>query len=105
MFYTNLMRYSARLIVARHGFEAVTLDLAEDYPRYKSILARHGIPITRRLVIEELAEIQKSGYDPQVIRRVLEARSTACRRGKNNTPVCQLQLALAELELIDIITI
>ncbi len=100
MFYNNIMRYSARLIVARHGFEAVTLDLAEDYPHYKSILARHGIPITRRLVIEELAEIQQSGYDPEVIRRVLEARSSACARGKGDTPVCRLQKALAELEMM-----
>jgi predicted acylesterase/phospholipase RssA len=100
MFFHNIMHYSARLIVARHGFEAVTLDLAEDYPRYKSILARHGIPISRRLVIEELAEIQQSGYDPEVIRRVLEARSNACRRGKGDNPTCQLQKTLAELDLV-----
>jgi predicted acylesterase/phospholipase RssA len=100
MFYYNIMHYSARLIVARHGFESVTLDLAEDYPRYKSILSRHGIPITRRLVIEELAEIQQSGYNPEVIRRVLEARSGACKREKAATPVCRLQRTLAELDLL-----
>ncbi len=74
MFFYNIMRYSARLIVAQHGFESVTLDLAEDYHLYRDIMTRHGIPITRRLVIEELNTIQKSGYDPEVIRRVLEAR-------------------------------
>ena len=63
MFFYNVMRYSARLTVARHGFESVTLDLAHDYAHYKAILARHGIPLSRRLVIGELAEIQQSGSD------------------------------------------
>jgi hypothetical protein len=99
LFFYNIMRYSSRLTVARHGFESVTLDLAEDYPRYKEILSHHGIPISRRLVISELAEIRQSGYDPAVIRRVLESRPASCNRGGRGTPVCQLTRALAELEL------
>jgi hypothetical protein len=99
MFFYNIMRYSTRLTVCRHGFESVTLDLAEDYADYKEILARHGIPLSRRLVIAELAEIRESGYDPQVIRRVLEARSRGCNRRGRGTPVCQLTQALAKLEL------
>lgn len=100
MFFYNIMRYSARLTVARHGFESVTLHLAEDYHHYKLVLARHGIPLTRRLVIEELAEIQRSGYDPAVIRRVLEAHRPACGRRGPHSPVCQLSRALAELEMV-----
>jgi hypothetical protein len=99
MFFYNIMRYSARLIVARHGFESVTLDLAVDYQVYKEILARHGIPINRRLVIEELAEIINSDNDPKVIREVLEAR-TGCGQRRTDSPVCQLTRALAELELV-----
>ncbi len=99
MFFYNIMRYSARLTVARHGFESVTLDLAEDYPRYKQILARHGIPLTRRLVISELTQIRESNYDQDVIRRVLEARSATCNRQKRDTPACRLTRTLAELEL------
>jgi NTE family protein len=99
MFVGNIMHYQARLAVARHGFESVTLDLAQDYASYKETLARHGVPITRRLVIEELAEIHDSGFDPGVIRRVLEARTHPCARHKRNTPYCQLQQALARLEL------
>jgi len=99
MFFHNILRYSTRLTVARHGFESVTLDLAEDYPRYKSILARHGIPLTRRLVIAELAQIRESGNDPEVIRRVLEARAAQCNRAGRDTPTCRLTRALAELEL------
>jgi hypothetical protein len=100
MFFYNIMHYSARLTVAQHGFESVTINLAEDYHIYKEILARHGIPITRRLVIEEIAEIAASDYDPRVIRRVLEARSTHCTQRRRNTPICQLQRTLAELDLL-----
>jgi hypothetical protein len=99
MFFYNILRYSTRLTVARHGFESVTLDLAEDYAHYKQILARHGIPLSRRLVITELAEIRESGYDQEVIRRVLEARRPPCGRQGRGTLVCQLTRALAELEL------
>ncbi len=99
MFFYNIMRYSSRLTVARHGFESVTVDLAEDYPRLKAILARHGIPLSRRLVISELAEIRLSEYDPDVIRRVLEAGRAACNRQGRGSPVCQLTRTLAELEL------
>ena len=67
--------------------------------RYKQILARHGIPIARRLVISELAEIQQPGYDGAVIRRVLGARTTACNGGRRGTPICRLTRALAELAL------
>lgn len=99
MFFYNIMRYSARLIVARHGFEAVTLDLASDYPYYKQVLARHGIPISRRLVIEELAEIANSNNDPETIRRILEARTPRCGQSRRGTPICKLTRTLAQLEL------
>ena len=99
MFFYNIMRYSTQLIVARHGFESVTVDLATDYQEHKAVLARHGIPITRRLVIEEMAEIINSNHDPKVIRRVLEARSPRCDARRRHTPLCQLDRALAELDL------
>lgn len=99
MFLYNIMRYSVRMIVARHGFESVTLRLAEDYDLYKETLARHGIPISRRLVIEELNEIRESNYDPAVIRRVLEARSGA-RRNTIRTPAAKLSRTLASLEAL-----
>ncbi len=100
MCFYNIMRYSSRLTVGRHGFEAVTLDLAEDFATHKQTLAQHGIPISRRLVIQELAEIQESGYDPETIQRVLEARQPGCSRGKRGTPHCQLNSSLAQLDLI-----
>ncbi len=97
-FSENMMGLSDRLKVARYGFESVTLDLAEEYPLIKQILVRHGILISRRLVIEELWKIQESNYDTNVIWEILEARSTACGRRRRKTPVCQLTRVLAELE-------
>jgi NTE family protein len=99
MFYGNSMHYPDRLEVARHGFETVTLDLAEEYNTYKGVLARHGIPLTRRLVVEELEEVRKSGNDTAAVGRVLEASSAACNRGRRHTPFCELNRALAVLEL------
>jgi predicted acylesterase/phospholipase RssA len=100
MFFYNIMRYSSRLTVARHGFESVTIDLAEDFPTYKQILARHNIPITRRLVIQELAKIHNSDYDPGVIQRVLEARQPGCGRVRKDSPQCRLSRSLAQLDLM-----
>jgi NTE family protein len=98
--FDNIMRYSARIMVAQHGFEIVTVAIAENYLYYKQILARHDIPISRRLVIEEINEIKRSDYDPKVIQRILEARSHDCGKSRRDTPVCQLTRALAELELL-----
>jgi NTE family protein len=98
MFFYNIMRYSARLIVARHGFETVSLKLAEDFASYEEMLARSGIRLSRRLLFEELNEIQQSDYNPVVIRRVLEARSFAYHRRRPGAPVGQLHRTLTELD-------
>ena len=50
MFGTSILDYSGRLETAKHGFESVTLKLARDYDRYKSIAERHGIQISARRV-------------------------------------------------------
>jgi NTE family protein len=100
MTFDNIMRYSTRLNIAHHGFETVTYDLAKDYAIYKEILSRHGIRVSRRLLIEELNEISQSNHDPDVIRKVLEASQVGCRQHHPKTPACQLSKALAELESI-----
>ena len=40
MFQTGVMNFTSRVEIARHGFESVTLHLAEDYPRFKQICAQ-----------------------------------------------------------------
>jgi len=99
LFSYNMMRYSARLDVARQGFESVTIDLSQDYPYYKQVLTRHAIPISRRLVIEEITEIRDSGYDERIIRQILEAQKGPCGRHRFDTPACRLAQVLSELEM------
>ncbi len=106
MFFYNIMRYSARLTIAQHGFESVTLDLADQYPMLKAILARHGLAITRRFVIEELEAMRQSGNDLEVVRTVMERgrapsylpmhRPSAARDLKS--VLCELEEALDQLD-------
>ncbi len=46
MFETNILNFTRRVEIARHGFESVTLKLAEDYDQLKAICAKHGIEIS-----------------------------------------------------------
>ena len=59
MFGTSIMDYSARLEIAKHGFESVTLRLARDYDRYKAIAERHGIEISARRVRHVLDQVER----------------------------------------------
>jgi predicted acylesterase/phospholipase RssA len=99
MFFYNIMRYSARVTIAQHGFESVTLGLADRYPELKATLARHGLEITRRFVIEDLAAIQQSGNDLEVVRDLIEQgdHRRQPRRGATNTTK-SLQQTLADLD-------
>jgi NTE family protein len=73
MFQTNILNYTSRLEVARHGFHSVTVKLAEDYEELREICARHGIEISatrvRKVVRHSLADEKApaSGW-----RRILE---------------------------------
>jgi len=106
MAFYNVMRYSARVTIAQHGYESVTLDLENQYHELKAILARHGVPITRRLVAEELEGMRQSGYDLEVVRSVLEKgeRRLRFRRKQQLTEPSaevvteELRDALAQLE-------
>jgi NTE family protein len=81
MFGTSILDYSARLNIARHGFESVTSRLARDYSEYKEIAARHGIKISARRVEQVLdtVEEQETG-ETSVWRRVLEQTTGALLR-------------------------
>ncbi|MBP6472310.1 MAG: patatin-like phospholipase family protein [Chloroflexi bacterium] len=99
MQFYNIMRFSARLIIAQHGYESVTLELAKDYEVYKEILARHGIRLSRRFVIEELAAIQEAKGDLRVVREVLEKRplSTSIEANTDEPATKRLDRALDDL--------
>jgi NTE family protein len=81
MFGTSILDYSARLRIAKHGFESVTVRLAEEYQRYKQIAERHGIEISARRVNQVLKHAgTERGAELSGWRRVLEQTTGALLR-------------------------
>jgi predicted acylesterase/phospholipase RssA len=80
MFGTSILDYSARLEIAKHGFESVTLKLARDYERYKSIGERHGIEISARRVRHVFDQVEREREPQSAWRRVLEQTTAALLR-------------------------
>jgi NTE family protein len=80
MFGTPILDYSKRLMIAKHGFESVTLKLARDYDRYKTIAERHGIEISARRVRHVLDQVERDEQRMSAWRRVLEQTTSALLR-------------------------
>ncbi len=80
MFGTSIMDYSARLQIAKHGFESVTLRLARDYERYKRITERHGIEISARRIKHVLDQVERERDQAPAWRRVFEQTTSALLR-------------------------
>jgi NTE family protein len=81
MFGTSILDYSARLQVAKHGFESVTVALAKDYQRYKEITERHGIKISARRVRKVIDQVtEQESEQTSAWRRVLEQTTSALLR-------------------------
>jgi hypothetical protein len=81
MFGTSILDYSARLQIAKHGFESVTVALSNDYQRYKEIAERHGIKISARRVRKVIEQATEQEPGPtSAWRRVLEQTTSALLR-------------------------
>jgi hypothetical protein len=81
MFGTSVLDYSARLQIAKHGFESVTQKLARDYKRYKAIAARHGLEISARRVKKVIDTVEEEEPpDGSAWRRILEQTTGALLR-------------------------
>jgi predicted acylesterase/phospholipase RssA len=77
MFGTSIMDYAARLQIAKHGFESVTLRLAREYERYKAIAERHGIEISARRIRHVLDQVERERDQAPAWRRVFEQTTSA----------------------------
>jgi predicted acylesterase/phospholipase RssA len=77
MFSTQIMNVSQRVQIARHGFESVTTQLASDFDHYREVCARHGLKISRRGVIEALAETGDELSTTTRWRRILDRDADA----------------------------
>ena len=93
MFGTSILDYRARLQIAKHGFESVTLKLARDYDRYKAIAERHGIDISARRVRHVLEQVDREREKLSAWRRVLELTNAALLR---NSPASDSEREAAE---------
>jgi len=82
MFGTSILDYKARLEIAKHGFESVTLKLARDYDRFKAIAERHGIEISARRVRHVMDQVERAQETRAAWRRVLEQTTGALLRNQ-----------------------
>jgi predicted acylesterase/phospholipase RssA len=80
MFETNVMNYSARLDVARHGFQSVTVKLAREYDQLHEVCARHGIEISATRVRKVIQHFAAEKEKRRAWRRILEQTTGALLR-------------------------
>jgi NTE family protein len=80
MFQTSIMNYSSRVEIARHGFQSVTLKLAQDYPRFKRICARHGIEISATRVRKVVKHFEAEREKTRAWRKILEQTTSTLLR-------------------------
>ncbi|HEY8465589.1 MAG TPA: patatin-like phospholipase family protein [Solirubrobacterales bacterium] len=80
MFGTSILDYKARLEIAKHGFESVTMKLARDYDHYKAVADRHGIQISARRVRHVMEQVDRAEGTSSAWRRVLEQTTSALLR-------------------------
>ncbi|MHB1835655.1 MAG: patatin-like phospholipase family protein [Solirubrobacteraceae bacterium] len=80
MFSTSVMNFSSRVGIARHGFQSVTLKLAQDYPHFKEIFARHGIEISATRVRQVIERLQAEREPERAWRKILAQTTSALLR-------------------------
>ncbi len=80
MFKTNVMNFTSRVEIARHGFQSVTLKLAHDYPKFKRICARHGIEISATRVRKVVKHFDAERESTRAWRKILEQTTATLLR-------------------------
>ena len=80
MFQTSIMNYTSRVDIARHGFQSVTLKLANDYSRFKRICARHGVEISATRVRKVVRHFEAEREKTRAWRKILEQTTSTLLR-------------------------
>ncbi len=80
MFQTNILNYTSRLDIARHGFESVTVKLASDYEVLREVAQRHGIEISATRVRKVIRHFDAEKEKSRAWRRILEQTTGALLR-------------------------
>jgi NTE family protein len=80
MFQTSVMNFSSRVDIARHGFQSVTLKLAEDYEHFREVCERHGIEISATRVRKVVKHFSAEKERTRAWRKILEQTTGALLR-------------------------
>jgi hypothetical protein len=80
MFRTSVMNFTSRVEIARHGFESVTLHLADEYQHFKEVCARHGIEISATRVRDVVRHLESEPEAARMWRRILEQTTATLLR-------------------------
>ena len=80
MFQTSIMNYTSRVDIARHGFQSVTMKLAEDYDRFHEVCDRHGIEISATRVRKVVKHFAGERERVRAWRKILEQTTGALLR-------------------------
>jgi len=80
MFQTSVMNFSSRVDIARHGFQSVTLKLAEDYDHFREICERHGIESSATRVRKVVKHFAAEKERTRAWRKILEQTTGALLR-------------------------
>jgi predicted acylesterase/phospholipase RssA len=80
MFQTSIMNYTSRVDIARHGFQSVTLKLAQDYQRFKRVCTRHGIEISATRVRKVVKHFSAEREKTRAWRKILEQTTSTLLR-------------------------
>jgi predicted acylesterase/phospholipase RssA len=80
MFQTSIMNFTSRIDIARHGFQSVTLKLANDYPRFKRICGRHGLDISATRVRKVVKHFEAEREHTRAWRKILEQTTSTLLR-------------------------
>ena len=80
MFDTNILNFAKRIEIARHGFESITLKLAEDYGRLREACAKQGIEISATRVRKVIRHFAHEKEKTRAWRRILEQTTSTVLR-------------------------
>jgi NTE family protein len=72
MFQTSIMNFTKRVQIAKHGFQSVTLKLAEDYESFREVCDRHGIEISATRVRKVVKHFAVEREKTRAWRKILE---------------------------------
>ena len=73
MFLYNVMRYNARVSIAKHGFLTVHKTLGQNFARYRQVFASHGLEISRALIDREYESLAARRFSMDAVVQMLSS--------------------------------